>query len=125
MTNDRPSSRHPLHAERESDGRDSGEPLRNRSHGETDGFDFFGGQGVDVADHASFEFGGDLRGAFRIGIDHADQFGAFHFTPDPGVVAAKFADADHCDSNGVLIHDFLLASDFGDSLAPIPSGAKA
>jgi hypothetical protein len=41
------------------------------------------------------------------------------------VVAAELADADDGNSNGVLIHDFLLAPDFGESLAPIISGAKA
>jgi len=92
---------------------------------EANRFDLFGGQGVDVAEYAGFEFSGDLRGALGIGIDYADQFGAFHLTPDSGVVAAELADADYCNSNGVLIHDFLLTADRDVSLGSAPTGAKA
>ncbi len=85
---------------------------------------FSRGQRIDVAEHAGFEFGGNLRGAFGVGIDHADQFRAFQLTPDAGVIAAKLADADDGNSNGVLIHDFLLAADFGDSWAATRFGRE-
>ncbi len=63
--------------------------------GEAHGINFFHRQRFEVANDASFEFGGDLRGAFDVGIHHADQFHAFHFGPHPYVVASKIADADN------------------------------
>jgi hypothetical protein len=94
-------------------------------NGEANGVDFFGGERVYVANHARLKFGGNLSGAFGVGINNPHEFGAFHLTPDAGMIAPKFTDADDCNSNGILVHDFLFEARAGDSFGSSISGANA
>ncbi len=81
-------------------------------HGEADRVNLFRLERFEIADDTRFEFGGDLRGAFGVGVHDADQFHAFHFAPHTDVVAAEVSDADYRNAYGFFGHDFLVAADF-------------
>ena len=62
------------------------------------------------ANHLRAEFRGDLAGALGVGVNDADEFGAFEFAPHAHVVPAEFSGADHGNANGFLAHDFVFTS---------------
>ncbi len=94
-----------------------------RGNGDADGIRPFRQQGVFAWNHARAEFGGDFRGAARIGVDNPHQLHAFNFAPDAHVVAPEFPYTNHCDADRLLDHVFFLISNF--DAAGALSGAKA
>ena len=93
--------------------------------GEADGVDAIGRKSVQVAKNARAKFRGNFLRAFGIGVDDADELGAFDFAPDANVVASEIADADDSYADGFLVQDFLFASKTGDAVAADFAGANA
>ena len=94
-------------------------------HGEADGVDAVGRERIEVAENARAEFRGNFLRAVGVGIDDADEFGAFDFAPDANVVTSEIADADDSYADGFLAQDFLFASRTGDAVTADFTGANA
>ncbi len=93
--------------------------------GEAHGVDAVGRERVEVAKNTGAEFGGNFLRALGVGVDDADELGAFDLAPDANVVASEIADADDRYANGFLAQDFLFASRTGDAVAADFAGANA
>ena len=94
-------------------------------HGEAHGVNAIGRECVEVAKNARAEFRGHFLRALGIGVDDADELGAFDFAPDANVVASEIADADNSYADRFLAQDFLFASKTGDAVAADFAGANA
>jgi len=92
---------------------------------EAHGVNAIGRKCVEVAKNACAEFRGNFLCAIGIGIDDADELGAFDFAPDANMVASEIADADDSYADGFLVQDFLFASRTGDAAATAFAGANA